>query len=185
MKPLNQQERLRTYLLFSILFLVGIGIVSIPFFSMYHLAKKQNEIVQQDTKKSREEMKAMKDQENTQREFIVEMNKIKKEIDKMEIPDENLDVISGSVSIYIQQAMTFVHNDTSWRSSMYNNILDTYSELKEDKFKKILAQENTSDELAETKRQLIMVQNKLKECNQDLKAAKRKPIINPKNVGKK
>lgn len=164
MKPLNQKERNQSYLIFAILFLIGIGIVSIPFYSMYRDAKTHiNEVKEENEElnKTNNELNKWKERED---EFILKIDEISNMIDSMETA-EDLSRLSTNIGIRIANAEGSISDIPAGEKQLYVKLLDTYSILKETLKDKIENEENSSKSVSEI--------SDLKEKIQDLKEEKK------------
>ena len=187
MKPLNQKERSRTYVIFAVLFLIGIGLVSIPFFSLYKLMEKNNKLVIQERQETEKEIDQIQANEKFLQEyFVLKMDDIKELINKLESADEDTDVLNAQIGTLVSEVKRkAVTDSTGWRSHMYNSILDTYLDLKEARNKKMDATTNSEEQIDEKDQQIKDLKSSIRDCKEDLRDCEedleeaRKPKINP------
>lgn len=164
MKPKNNKERRNSILKFALLFLITVSIIVVAlFFDFDRLPLKENELLR--------ERKAMAEKEmEYQEEFSGSMEEIKALIDSLDVPGQNILYISQLVnSKIVDLQRTIPVEDSTYRYDMYNNIINSYLELKEMKTK-LTEYGEVDKRLKEYEEELDRVREELNIANRNLDA---------------
>lgn len=161
MKPQNTKERNIAFLKFILLFVATSGLIVMAVFFGTQLPVKENAYL-------RDKMRKLEAQVQTERQFAQKMEGIKSLLDSMDVPNVNADYMQQLISSELASVQsTIPSSDSSYRHSMYSNIMQTYLELKTAKHSLIRMQdvklsmeeysklvEQYSEELKQTQRDL-------------------------------
>ena len=123
MDPLNKKERTSVFIKFLVFFLVGIIIVLIPFYFIIQLPEKENRLLTEEYENLEEQLKFQKEY------FAVQMDSVKSMLDKFEF-SEDVDFLNAELGSLLSEMNKSIVSDTSWRARMYQNIVQTYLDLK-------------------------------------------------------
>ena len=148
MKAQNIHERRKVLLRFLALFVIGILLVTIPFYFTIRLPQKENKLTS-------EELQILQEQVIFQRDyFAVHMDSVKNLLDSYDTKEMDIDKLNADIGILLSEMEHSFAEDTSWRKSMYENIVLTYLEIKK------------------SKNLIIDVNEELSNCENNLKTAK-------------
>lgn len=124
MKPLNSKQRINTFLIFLLLFLVTTSIIVLAVFFDFKVPQRENEMF-------RERNQQILTKENQVRAFAEQMEDVKSLIDSMTMPGINSDYMERLVSSELADMQGLLPpEDSTFRRRMYSNIIQTYLELK-------------------------------------------------------
>jgi len=139
MEPLNKKERTGFIFKFSASFIVGILIVLIPFYFLIQMPKYEHSSLSKDLTELQHQMVYQRDT------FAVQIDSVKRMINKFDLPNPQVGVIAGDIEHYISTVQLHFINDTSWSGRMYKNIVKSYIDLKDAKLGKIKTDKDLID----------------------------------------
>jgi len=122
-KPINSKDRNKAIFQFTILLLITICIVIMAVFFDHKVPLKENAYL-------RSKMKNTEYLVSMENDFALKMERIKSLIDSMDAPGVNSDYISQLISTRLAEMQTTMPPDSTFRRMMYNNIIQSYLELK-------------------------------------------------------
>lgn len=129
MKPENYKERIYSIIKFAILFVFTVFLIVLSFFFDFNkLPIKENRTL-------REQALTIEKETEFQQEFSKQMMEIKVLIDSLDdSPKKDVELISNSASKKINLLLQMIpEKDTTFRQKMYNNIVQTYYDLRDAK----------------------------------------------------
>ena len=148
MEPLNKKERTSFIIKFSTSFIVGILIVLIPFYFMLRLPVYENALM---TKELREMRILMQKQRDV---YAVTIDSVMRTVAKYDLANQDIEILNARLATLISKMEEPFSNDTTWSGRMYNNIANSFLDLKK------------------TKNDIIQSDNDLKDCQQELERLK-------------
>ena len=149
MEPLNKKERTSFILKFTAFFIIGILVVLIPFYFIFRMPAYENSLLTKDLKEMQGLMKKQRDV------YAVAIDSITATFARYDLAD---DINRGQLSLLLDKQIFGLQepfrNDTTWSGRMYNNIANSFLDLKK------------------TKNDIIQSDNDLKDCQQELERLK-------------
>ena len=160
MKPKNSKERRNSFLKFSALFLVTVGMIMVAVFFTYKVPTKENAQL-------REETKVIGTAMEFQSGFFNEMESVKSMIDSLDVPGQNTAYQKSLITnklVELQNTIPIKDDDTHLYD-MHTTIIELYVELQtaKDKLHALRDAESTIEEYEEA----------LDKCRSELKEAER------------
>jgi hypothetical protein len=132
MEPLNKKERTSFIFKFTAFFILGILVVLIPFYFIFRMPSYENSLLTKDLKEMQGLMKKQKDV------YAVAIDSITATFARYDLAN---DLNRGQLSLLLDKQIFSLQepfrNDTSWSGRMYNNIANSFLDLKKTKNDKI------------------------------------------------
>jgi hypothetical protein len=148
MEPQNRKERRIVFQRFLALFIVGILLVTIPFYFTIRLPDREN-------KHTSAELQDLQEQVNFQRDyFAVRLDSVKQLLDSYDSKNEDIDMLNADIGFILSEMEKSIAADSTWRYGMNENIIQSLLSIKK------------------TKSSLLEIEEKLSECE----ATKSQPV---------
>ncbi len=166
MKPKNTKERRNSFLKFLLLFLVTVGTIVTAVYFNFKVPSKENALLKNEAKNIEKEM-------NFQDDFSKQMTSIKRMIDSLDVPGQNISYQNSLVSKKLVDMQGQIPTkDSTYRYDMYTHIINLYVELQEtkDKLRDLKDAESTIEEYKDA---LDNCKQDYKEIQRDLDIARR------------
>lgn len=170
MEPLNKKERTSFIFKFTAFFILGILVVLIPFYFIFRMPAYENSLLTKDLKEMQGLMKKQRDV------YAVAIDSIAATFGRYDVAD---DINRGQLSLLLDKQIFNLQepfrNDTSWSGRMYNNIANSFLDLKKAK-----------NDIIEINNALQLSQQDLIKTKEDAKEKAEQPASNDtKGRGKK
>lgn len=146
MEILNNKERVSSFLLFLLMFVITIGIIFVAVFFSYKLPWKENEILRTENKKIQYEFLY-------QKKFIQELEKVDVLIDSLDNVNEGYFFLEQSINSELINIKSDIPKDSIDDKSMYENLILTYKKLMDSK-RDLKQVENAKDEIEDLNNQV-------------------------------
>ena len=124
MKPQNSKDRNIAFLKYMLLFTITVSLIVLAIFFGYRLPIKENTYL-------RGKIKAFETQISQERKVIGKVKNVKLLIDSMDNPTANSDYLQQIISAELADIQnSILTEDTTFRKTMYSEIIQTHLELK-------------------------------------------------------
>ncbi|QLG46847.1 type VI secretion system TssO [Costertonia aggregata] len=165
MEILNKKERVSSFLLFLLMFVVTIGIIFVAVFFSYKLPWKENEILRAENKKIQFEFQY-------QKKFMQELEKIDVLIDSLDKVDEGYFFLEQSINAELINIKSDIPKDSLEDNGMYENLILTYKKLMDSK-RDLKQVENAKNEIDDLNEKLRDYENDIKQLERALELSRR------------
>jgi len=165
MEVLNKKERMSSFLLFLLMFLITVGLLFTAFFFSYKLPWKENAVLRAENQKLQYEFKY-------QKEFIKGLEIVDKQIDSLDSVKEGYFFLEQSINVDLIDLKSEIPKDSLDDGSMYENLILTYKKLVDAKrdLKKI---EDANMDIRDLQEQVAEYEKEIKKLNTALELSRR------------
>ncbi|AEH02121.1 type VI secretion system transmembrane protein TssO [Lacinutrix sp. 5H-3-7-4] len=159
MKPKNSKERRSAFFKFLALFVITMLAILFAVYFNFKVPNQENTLLKAQVKSVEKEMEF-------QNNFSKEMSEIKRMIDSLDVPGQNLPYQNSKISEkLVELQKTIPTKDSTFRYDMYSNIVATYVNLQQSEGELI--------DLNDAKSTIEEYQTALEKCRNELKQAER------------
>ncbi len=156
MIPQNVSERKKAFSLFLVLYLVTTALIVIAVFFGMRVPFQQN-------KKLQEQLGNIEKERDFGRQFFSRLNEAKALLDSVNKPGVQPELIEAQIDSKLQQLTVQVDKDSISEKRLYQEIIKTYFEIKDDK-KRIRSAADKDAQVAEYESQLSQWKAKYDQC---------------------
>ncbi len=160
MKPVNKSERNKAIFKFLLMLALTVGIIVVAVFFDYKVPSVENRYLHTQMEKTDKLM-------DIESDFAIKMDRIKSLIDTMDQPGVNAEYVEQLISARLAEMQTTLPSDSTFRHSMYTNIIQTYLELKNAKAS-LLELDGVQKELEEYSELVDRYRQDLEQAHRDL-----------------
>jgi len=167
MKPKNSKERRNSILKFLLLFVCTVVLIVVTIFFDYDtMPIKENAVL-------REQSVNLEKEVEFQEKFSNQMKNVRSLLDSLDTPNQNLKYINGLLTAEIVKLRNSIPpEDVSFRSDMYNNIVQSYVDLQE--YKSELREfDEVNTKLKQNEAEISKLNEELDKANKYLEALRR------------
>lgn len=165
MEVLNKKERISSFLLFLLMFVITVGILFSAIFFSYKLPWKENTVLRNDNQKLEYEFLY-------QKKFIGALEDVDKQIDSLDTVKEGWFFVEQSIIKDLIDIRSDIPKDTLDDRSMYENLVLTYNKLVDAK-RDLKQVENARQEIKDLNEQVIDYEKEISRLNTALDLARR------------
>jgi len=156
MQPQNVQERKKAFSRFLILYIITTAIIiGAVYFGM--------QVPFQQNKKLKEQMATIEKERDFGQDFFTKLRETKSLLDSVNKPGVQAELIDGQIDSKLQQLTAMVEKDSVSAKQLYQELIKTYFEIKDDK-KRIRAGGDKDAQAAEFEAQLAQWKTKYDDC---------------------
>lgn len=156
MNPQNSPERRKAFSRFLILYIITTAIVVSAVYFGVQVPFQQN-------KKLQEQLANIEKERDFGRAFFTRLSQAKNLLDSVNKPGVQAELIDGQIDSRLQQLTAMVDKDSVSEKRLYQEIIKTYFEIKDDK-KRIRAGGDKDAQAAEFETQLAQWKAKYDDC---------------------
>lgn len=156
MTPVNAQDRKKAFGRFLIFYIITTGIIVAAIFFGYQVPFQQN-------KKLQEQMAIVEKERAFGRQFFTQLSDTKALLDSVNKPGVQSELIDGQIDSKLQQLTALVDKDSVSEKRLYQEIIKTYFEIKDDK-KRIRAGGDKDAQVASVEEQVNQWKKKYDDC---------------------
>lgn len=156
MTPLNSPERKKAFSRFLILYIVTTGIIVASVYFGIQVPFQQN-------KKLQEQLANIEKERDFGSMFFTQLRDAKGLLDSVNKPGVQAELIDGQIDSKLQQLTAMVDKDSVSEKRLYQEIIKTYFEIKDDK-KRIRVGGDKDAQAAEFEAQLAQWKTKYDDC---------------------
>ncbi|WP_118974064.1 type VI secretion system TssO [Taibaiella koreensis] len=156
MIPQNSPERKKAFTRFIILYIITTGIVVVAIYFGIQVPFQQN-------KKLQEQLASIEKERDFGRSFFAQLGEAKGLLDSVNKPGVQAELVDGQIDSRLQQLTAMVDKDSVSEKRLYQELIKTYFEIKDDK-KRIRASGDKDAQAAEFESQLAQWKAKYDDC---------------------
>ncbi|WP_118949588.1 type VI secretion system TssO [Taibaiella helva] len=156
MIPQNAPERKKAFARFMILYLITTGIIVVAVYFGIQVPFQQNQKLQ-------EQLANIEKERDFGRTFFARLGEAKSLLDSVNKPGVQAELVDGQIDSRLQQLTAIVEKDSVSEKRLYQEIIKTYFEIKDDK-KRIRASGDKDAQAAEFENQLAQWKAKYDDC---------------------
>ncbi len=156
MIPQNASERKKSFTLFLLLYIVTTGIIVTAIFFGIQVPFQQNNKLQ-------EQLSSIERERDFGRLFFTRLSEAKGLLDSVNKPGISPELIEAQIDSKLQQLTVLVDKDSVSEKRLYQEIIKTYFEIKDDK-KRIRSVADKDAQVAEYEAQLSQWKTKYDQC---------------------
>ncbi len=165
MEILNKKERVSSFLLFLLMFVVTVGIIFVAVFFSYKLPWKENEILRAENQRIQYEFRY-------QKKFMQELEKIDVLIDSLDNTREGYFFLEQSINADLIDIKSDIPKDSLDDKSMYENLILTYKKFMDAK-RDLKQVENAKTEIDDLNDQIRDYEKEIRQLENALELSRR------------
>lgn len=165
MEILNKKERVSSFLLFLLMFVITVGIIFVAVFFSYKLPWKENEILRAENKKIQYEFLY-------QKKFMQDLEKVDVLIDSLDNVTEGYFFLEQSINAELINIKSDIPKDSLDDKAMYENLILTYKKLMDSK-RDLKQVENAKNEIDELNEQVRDYEKDIRQLENALELSRR------------
>ncbi|WP_394749143.1 type VI secretion system TssO [Spongiimicrobium salis] len=165
MEILNKKERVSSFLLFLLMFVITVGILFVGIFFSYRLPWKENAVLRAENQKIQFEFRY-------QKKFIEELEKVDVLIDSLDKTQEGYFFLEQSINADLINIKSSIPKDSLDDKTMYENLILTYKKLMDSK-RNLKQVENARNDIDALNDQLEEYEREIKQLEKALDLARR------------
>lgn len=162
MIPQNSPERKKAFSRFLVLYIITTAIIVAAVYFGIQVPFQQN-------KKLQEQLANIEKERDFGRNFFTQLSQAKNLLDSVNKPGVQAELIDGQIDSRLQQLTAMVDKDSVSEKRLYQEIIKTYFEIKDDK-KRIRAGGDKDAQAAEFESQLAQWKAKYDDCSNTYRA---------------